>query len=446
MTTIQAHTHSRYSYGLLILLLFFPALVTALNLKEAVDLALINSIDIQSERIKRDIAFTRHNNALLGLLPDITLAYNYNLDSTGYWGASETKNTEFIIEQPVFYNGRELFAFLSAYYNWKQAQNNYATQKKAVLINTVNKYMDLLKKQETVRMWALEMDSALQQSIKTKKMFDLNFAAKKDVLESDSYYKLAKYNHTKADNDYQMSKIELEQYLNTKFDSLSDTDFPTIEPKDLPYYEEYAKKNSPDYENLIYAQKAARFKYKETQLARWPQLSVYIKNAQMDEKSLEYGFTVNLTGLFYSSATGSYGLQKNTNLYDTDKKNISFKASLFTGDSIKESILQGQLNYLASEYELADSQLALEKIVKKAYFSFTEARDYYDMAVTTEEAKQEIVIKNEKEFSLGLIDSMELIKSQKELSEAKVNRLNGKFNYYIAWYTLLMTIGADIEF
>lgn len=432
----------------IVVLLFWCSIpsIWSLTLHEAVETALKNNVDLKVEKLNRDIAFTRHNNALLGLLPDITLAYNYALDETGYWGSSESKTTQFMIEQPIFYNGKELFIFLSAYYAWKKSSNDYETKRKQVLIETVNKYMDLLKKQETVRIWALEIESAEKQRIKINKMFDLQFAARKDVLESESYLKEARYYHTKASNDYDMSKLEFEHYLKIPITDVTDTSLPVVDPKDYTYYFNYAQTHSIEYENLILTQKAARFQYKASQLARWPQLSVFVKNSQMDEKSLEYGISINLTGLLYSSATGSYGLQRNNNLWDTDKKNVSFRASLFTGDSTKESILKGEIDYLTMENELSDKNLSLEKIVKKAFFQFTEARDYFDMSSTAEEAKQETLMKTSKEYDLGLIDSMKLIEAQKELSEAKVNHLNGKYNYIIAWYTLLMTVGADISF
>lgn len=420
----------------------------ALTLNEAVQLALRNSVEIQAAQFKKEIAYIQHNNALLGMLPDVTVSYNYSLNDAGYWTPDEKKNTSYSIEQPIFYNGRELFAFLAAYYSWKKTDNDAEIQKKKTIIDTITFYLELLKKRELMTVWDLEMQSSAAQLQKYSKLFELKQAAKAELYESESYYKNAKYNYTKAKNEYELDKMNFEHYLNTSFETLDDFNFDTLTVSDpgLSYYLKYALEHSIEYQNLKYDEKATNYQKKVNQTANWPQVSFFIQNSFQDSKQLLYGVNVNISGWFYSSVSNKYNFQRDANYIKVNQENYAFNASILTGDSITPQLLQSKISNLQAEYELRDRKAALERMIKKAYFAFEQSRDFYDMTDSDQRAKQEKFIRREKEFTLGLTDTVEKFKTQREYAEAKINYLNGKYTYYMTWFYLRMLVGEEVQF
>lgn len=439
----------------LLALVFMTCIVAVsftLTLKEAIDIALESNTDYKVEKYRQQIAFIQHNNGLLGMLPDVSLSYRYteapNLSGT----LTESYTRSLTLSQPVFYNGREVFDYLSSYYAWRAARQKYNETEKQVVIDTISRYFAVLKLQEMTGVWEYELQSAQKQWEKAKKLFELGRISREGLLENETYYKLAEYNTAKAKNDYEIEKLSFRNYLKQDFATLEDYDFKETAPKSIEDYLVYAKDNSYEYKNQVNTYRAARYGYWADKMAKWPKLSVYVKYnyagdsfSDMNDDDFEYGFSLSLSGWLYSSASASYyGLQER--LSDENAgKGYTVTGSLLTGDSTTPGVLSSKIAYLYEIDKTENKSLALERIVKDKYFAFVEAKNFYEYKTTDMQLKESKKDRLLKQYDLGMSDDADSIEALREHAQARVDYLNAKYAYYLSWFTLLKTVGMDVS-
>jgi len=424
----------------------------ALTLKEAIDISLETNTEYKVEKYREKIAFIQHNNGLLGMLPDATLSYKY-LEAEDMSGVmSESYSRSLTLSQPVFYNGREVFDYLSGYYSWRAARQKFSETEKNVVIDTISRYFAVLKKQEMINVWEYELQSAQKQWEKAQKLFELGRISREGLLENESYYKLAEYNTAKAKNDYEIERLSFRNYLKKDFNVLEDFNFSETTPKSIDEYLAYAKDNSYEYKNQVNTYRAAKYGYWADKLAKWPKLSVYVKYnyagesfSDMNDDDFEYGFSLSLSGWLYSSASASYyGIQERPSDEDAGK-GYTVTGSLLTGDLTTPGVLSSKIAYLYEIDKTANKSLALERIVKDKYFSFIESKNYFEYKTTDMNLKESKRDRLLKQYDLGMSDDAASIEALREHAQARVDYLNAKYAYYLSWYNLLKTVGMDVE-
>lgn len=426
--------------------------VGALTLKEAIDISLDSNTDYKVEKYRQQIAFIQHNNGLLGMLPDVSLNYRYTEAPNLSGVMTESYSRSLTLSQPVFYNGREVFDYLSGYYSWRAARQKYNETEKKVIIDTISRYFAVLKRQEMINVWEYELQSAQKQWEKAQKLYELGRISREGLLENETYYKLAEYNTSKAKNDYEVEKLSFRNYLKQDFTVLEDFDFKETTPKPIDEYITYAKDNSYEYKNQVNTYRAAKYGYWADKMAKWPKLSVYVKYnyagesfSDMNDDDFEYGFSLSLSGWLYSSASASYyGLQERPS-DDNAGKGYTVTGSLLTGDATTPSVLSSKIAYLYEIDKTENKSLALERIVKDKYFAFVEAKDFYEYKATDMQLKESKRDRLLKQYDLGMSDDAASIEALREHAQARVDYLNAKYAYYLSWFNLLKTVGMDVS-
>jgi outer membrane protein TolC len=315
----------------------------------------------------------------------------------------------------------------------------------------------LLKAQDRVELWDVEVEKAKNDYEKAEKMYEYGNTAKLDLLESKNYYMYAKHNLKVEKNNYNLRKIEFEEYLNKEIDVIEEYEFPELTIKNLESYMDFAENNSYEYENLVLNYKANKYNYWSYKMEKLPQVNFFLEKNYTDKEfdsyendALTYGVSVDLSGWLYSSVNADYSYSEYddiiSNLPEASNDEVySLTMNILNGDYTTSSVLQKKISYLRSKKRIENEKRALEKLIKTAYYNLVDAKSYYEMQKMNLEAKQELRRKRMKEYELGIIDSSERFDAIKQYLQAEIDYIDAKYNYYISWYNLLKVVGKEIE-
>ncbi len=431
-------------------LAIFLVQISGITLEEAVKISLEENVDYKEAKINKKISGINKNNSLFGMVPNLSATVNYDFIDESY-----KKN--FRLSQDIFYSGQEIFSYLSSKYNYEYAKNYLRNKKNEVIIDSIKKYLELLKAQDRVELWKIEVQKAKKDYEKAEKMYEYGNTAKLDLLESKNYYMYAKHNLKVEKNNYNLKKIEYEEYLDKKIDKIEKYEFPELEIKNLKNYMNFAKSNSYEYENLVLNYKANKYNYWSNKLEKLPQVNVFLEKNYTDEEfnsyendAITYGISVDLSGWLYSSVEADYSYSEYdnsiNNLPEASKDEVySLTMNLLNGDYTTSSVLQEKISYLRSKKRIENEKRALEKLIKTAYYNLVDAKSYYEMQEMNLKAKKELRRKRIKEYELGVIDSSERVDAIKKYLQAEIDYINAKYNYYISWYNLLKVVGKEIN-
>src|SRR6056297_2124580 len=433
---------------LIIIFIIIINFVSAITLKEEIDISLKENINYKKAEINKKISKINRNNSFLGLIPNFNYEVNYDETNDAY-------NKSYQISQSIFYNGKEVFEFLSNYYSYKKANNNYKNAKKNVIIETIRKYLSILEKKENVDLWRLEKQQSEKNYKRAKKMYEYGKIAKLDLLENENYFEYSRYKYEEAVNNYDLAKIDFQNYLNQGFDNIEDYSFKDVTLKEFDYYLDFARENSLDFKNLEYSLESSKNYVRASRMSKLPEINFFVEKSysgnsweETNEDYYTYGIDIDLSGWLYSTFGGSYNYTDYSDSYSgpyDESKNYSANVDVLAGDHKTGSYLSSKIDYLNARDNLKNKELELQKLVKTAYYEFKNSKNFYEMKKINMKAKEEKRRKTSKEYELGVIDASEKIEADKEYAQAKIDLLTAKYNYYISWFNLLKIVGRDFK-
>ena len=463
---------SRFLVGIFFLSLLWVKAIPAseneekaliLNLKSCIDMAVKNDPEVNNALDKTDIGYLKKKKAKRALLLpklDFETTYGPKID---YFGRPITSDSiyrsEASIEKTLYKGGELVTGYKLGEKNIKIAKYDHRKKIADVMVETTEKYYNLLSAQEHVKKYKAIFRQTEQTVALIKEKFQIGATIRIEVLEAETLLNEIKYNLIRSQGNLKEAMAALNEQIGQDAGVISRVvcEFP-IEyvPEDTRMLIAQAQKNRPD---LLYRKEIVEYQKLNVDLNKskyLPDLSLigsYAwegENAPGDEK--EWSVMLNLSiSLYDSTIRSSYSSnQIYENKYNFQDKDEDFdveglKLSIFDGSSNRVDLASSKAEYRLAKNRLEKLKRTIAKDVQVAVNKLREAESLQETAIKSIEYSEEKLKILEKKLQLRETSKIDVLEAQEDLIKAESKKLQAQYKYSIAIANLYKAIGKRLE-
>jgi outer membrane protein TolC len=430
-----------------IALISFPIFVKAqevksLSLPEAVDLGLKNSHLLKASIARNEQAAAQLNQAKNNKLPNAIISGSYlrmahpniNIKTDAFSGQPDSSGNKKSVPSvnqamygianvslPIFTGGKIRYGIESAKYLEQATLLDGENDKEAVVLNTINAYINLFKAAATVKVVQENLAQSQQRDSVFSHLEQNGLLARNDLLKTELQTSNISLSLLDAENNLKIANVNMNLMLGLDQGTLIKTDSSffnqDIQLQTLDQYEQLALQNRKDIQALSFRQKAAATGISLAKADLYPAVAITggyvaaniphiitITNAV----NIGIGLQYNLSSLWKTKA-------KITEAVARDKEIAENQAQLY--DAVRLQVNHDFENYLLSKKKTE----VYEKAVYQAEENFRITQNKYDNA---------------------LVNTTELLDANVLLLQSKINLAVAKADVLLAYSKLLETTGT----
>ena len=422
-----------------------PDLSKKWTLMDCINYALENNIQIKRQEITAKISQNNFNQAKINVFPSVGAGFNH----TQSFGRSIDMATNQFLDQNnysgsvgasadlVVFNG---FKNVNTILRQKYALNAYQLQvdkaKDDIVLNIATAYLQILFSQELLQVAKSQLEVTQQQVEKTKKLVEVGNKAMGDLMQIQAQASTEKSNVTTANNNLKFSFLILGQLLD--MDSVSGFDIQVpenlevnstgvIQSVDNVYSQ--AENSRPD---VKLAENMAKMTEKDLAIAK----SSRIPSLSLNGQVYTY-YSQNLLALKTISDQLSGNISKQIG--------ISLNIPIFNRYSIETNIANSKLNVLDAEFKVRQAKLDLYKAIQQAHQDAVGAFDKYQSSIESVKSNQEAFSYAEQKFNVGMVSSVDYNVAKNNLTKAKSDLVQAKYEFIFKSRILDFYMGNDIK-
>ena len=410
-----------------------------LSLQEAIELSIKNSKQLKASEARNEQAAGALKEAEDNKLPNASISGSYlrlsnphvslktkafgRADSTGGSGTQAVNQAGygiFNISLPVYSGGKIRYGIESARYLQQAAVLDAENDKEAVILNTINAYINLYKAAVTVNVVKENLQQSLQRDSVLSRLEQTGLLARNDLLKSELQSSNIELSVLDAENNRKIANVNMNLMLGLPGQTILVTDSSTFEKnislKNLEEYEQLALRNRKDVLALSFRRKAATSGISAVKAEMYPSIALTGGYIAADVPHL-----VTIT----NAITVGVGVQYNL-------------GSLWKS---KAKILQAQ----AREKEIAANEAQLDDAIR---LHINQDYENYQLAQKKTEVYQTAVLQasenyriTKNKFDNNLVNTTELLDANVSLLQSKINLAVAKADVILAYNRLLETAG-----
>ena len=431
------------------------------TLEDCIKYALQNNIQIKRVGLQSDIARNNYQQSKIQMLPNLnaggghSLNYGRNVDRyTNEIVNTNVKSDNFYVQSTLnlFSGFQTINTIQQNRYMLEASLQDYEKAKNDISIQIATVFLQVVSGDEALGIAQNQFEVTHLQVEKTKKLVEVGNKARGDLLEMQAQEATDKYNITVAKNNLNIFYITLVQLLELK----SVNDFKIKIPDSIAI----------DHSNVLATVDDI---YKDAE-AKLPQ----IKSAENQLRSYEKGLsvmrgqllpTLSLVGTIgtgYSNArqrTDSLMPVANTigfvndnsslpvinhsfvpvsgnypffsQLSDNESKSIAFNLTIpiFNQFQVRKNVRNAKIRVNDFDYNLQQAKKSLYAEIQKAHADAMAAFDQYNSANEVVVANEEAFKYNQQKYDVGMISSVDYDIVKNNLTKAKSNLIQAKYDY-----------------
>ncbi len=419
--------------GLFLLSMSTECMARQWSLKDCIDYALANNIQLQKAKLQEYSALEDVKQSQSALLPSLSLSTSQNV-SYNPWpeqgSAMIAGNKVQASVDKVYYNGS--YSLSSNWTVWdgnkkqntvklnkltaQQAQLDSATTANNILEQIAQLYVQILYSNEAISVTKESLKTSQTNEERGKTMVDVGKMSKADLAQLTAQRAQDEYSIVEAESNLRNYKRQLKQLLQIADNEEFDVTIPSTT-------DEMALKEVPALNDVYTASLEQRPEIKNAKLGiESSDLSVKIAKAgKMPTIGLNAGLSTNTS----SMSNNAWGTQLKNNL--TLGGGVTISIPLFdnrqTKTAVNKAMIQKQ-NYLL---DLQDKQTTLYSTVENYWLQAVTNQNKFKAAqVSTESAQASYELLSE-QFKQGLKNIVELMTGKNNLLQAQQNELQSKY-------------------
>jgi outer membrane protein len=428
-------------YLFLLITTFAQAQIKKWTLKECVDYAIENNINIQQSQLDNELIAIDKKDAIGNFLPSVNAnaSHNWNI------GLNVNPLTN-ILETQTFQNTGIGLNVGVDIYNGLQNQNRLrrsnlariagqyqlTKMKDDISLNVANAYLQILFNIENLKVQEEQLENNNKQKVRTQTLVDAGSVPRGDLLDMTATVATSEQAVVVAKNALLISKLSLAQLL--QLDEFENFD---VAEADYSLTESDVMLQSP---GAIYDK--AKEKRVELKIAR-----ANLDVAQKDIDIARGAFQPSLRGFysFSSRATNSDRFSQDTNgdliargpapIFDQFSENkgnaFGFQLSvpILNGFAVRNSVERSKVSFKRSQVAVSQQEIDLKRNVFTAFTDANGALNAYEAAVKAVEARRESYKYAQERFDVGLLNAFDLNQSQTLFSNAESDVIRTKYDY-----------------
>ncbi len=405
------------------------------SMDDCLNYALENNIQLKRQELTSKISENNYFQSLIDVAPDLVGFGRHNLSSGKTVNLEDYTyiNTTFydgymgVQSQLTLFNGfQKSNAIKQSRFNLLSSIQDIDRTKNDLVLNITGAYLQILFYHELLEVAKGQLEVTEQQVDRTSKMMELGRISKGELLEIQSQAAAEKLNATNAQNQLILSYLSLIQLL--RLDSIGN--FKIIRPENIDM----------DKEILITSVRSV-YEYAKK---NFPQ----IKSAEYNLRSLEKGLAIargqrspqiNLIGTMYSryselahdpldpASTYAVNKQLSNNLYKQVSVNLS--VPIFSRWRVQNRISNAKINVLDARYNLDQNKQILYQEIQQAHADAIAALEKYYSSIETVESREEAFNYSQQKFNVGLTNSVDYNIAKNNLTRARSDLLQAKYEF-----------------
>ncbi|MCP4969325.1 MAG: TolC family protein [Arcobacter sp.] len=395
----------------ILLLIFLGSNLYALDINEAVEIALLNNNNLKKHQYIYEESKIQVDISKSSFKPKINLSYNYIANSENLGQGKDSSNANAIVSYNLFNGFKDKYKLKSSEDQSKMLMYNYQATKNDLILNVKQNYITYLKSLKNIDTQNNAFKLLEQQYKDSKNRFDQGLLARNDLLYVNAQMLQSKQNLARSIADSKISKYKLKNILGGYLNE--DVDIKDLR-KEIIKLEDYNEEDLNKRSEL----KAIKFS---------------INSIINKQKSNETNFLPSLDlSLGYTKFGDNAFLDTNSSSIDDNKSaKINLKLNLFNGgkDSLQNIVYKKKLMQLKED--LKELQLSIKLQFENAMEEFKVSKLNYETAkVSLEQSKENYKIVNNR-FKEGLSSSTDLINANYLLTQAKQSFYNAYYDRFL---------------
>jgi outer membrane protein len=449
MKHINGQYFFRCSVYVFLLLAFSAASLSAqerITLKRATELVIENNLQIKQSQFSEAISEENLQQSKLALYPTLNANTGLNFN----FGRSIDPLTNQFVNQAITSTSGNVSSGTALFQGFQKinqiSQNklqldadksNTQKIKNDLVLAVVTNYLSVLNAQDLLLASKQQLAISNQQLDIEQKFFDVGNKTLADLAQARSQVATAELNVTNAQNQVDLSFLNLAQLLELDPSSVFEVEKPKIE--------DMSKVNSAYTAIDVFKSASSSF----------PDIRLAELRKQASEKGIEiargnYYPSLNLqTGFGTRYSNGSFGNNTfGTQVKDNFNQFIGFGLSIpiFNGLAARSSVRRAKINFQNS---VINEQLAknnLNKVINQAVYDLRASEKRYYSTQTAFQSSKEAFNVIEQRYAVGLVNSLDYNQAQTSLNKAQFDQIQAQYDFIFRSKVIDFYLGNPITF
>ncbi len=430
------------------------------DLQQCITYALNHNISLKQSALNNEISKNNSDQSKAGILPSLNLGAQHTYNNGQKIDPYTNKFASSTVLSENFYGQAQLtlWSGLSQYNNIKASEYNYLSGvenlkqlQNDLSLNIANAYITTIFSEELLKISQNQMSISNEQLDRTQKLVEAGSLSKS--VEYDILAQLANdaVNVTTADNNYQLSMLNLKQLMN--FDSV--TNFTIVKPNiaiesekllndNIMFIYETALKNQPGIKSGSHTILSANKTYAASKGKVSPSLSMvgtvgtgysglakdilgYSTLSQTLATIPGYGPLTYDQQVPVVGNTSPFSKQVSNNI----NKSLGFTLTvpLFNGLATTTNMKNTKINLMNAYLSQDLKKQNLYKTIVQAYANAKAALNKYKATLASVSAANESFKYAQQKFNAGVITSFDFSTAKNRVFAAESNLLQSKYDY-----------------
>lgn len=450
-------------------LLFFPLLISfgmiipsevsaqeKISLQRAIELVLQNNLQIKQAKLSEALSEETLSQSKYDLYPSLngSSSTNYSVGRSfdqlsgqlvekGITSMSTGVNTSVTL----FQGFQKINQIAQNKFELEADKSNTARIKNDLMLSVVTTYLQILSNQDVVEAAKQQLSISRQQLDREQKFFDVGEKTLADLSQSKAQVANAELNLTDAQNQLDLSFLNLSQLLELD---------PSIPFEVVPPPIDEAGRITDYTAREVFAQSLTN--YPEVQFQEFRRLSSE-KGINIAKGNYYPRLTLggNL-GTGYSSSRQQYVPGTNPpvferiNFADQLNENINRSVGLtlsipiFNGFQARSSVRRAKIGLQNAEIAVQLAKNNLNKIINQAVYDLRAAEKRYNSAKSAFESSRDAFSAIEQRYGVGLVNSLDFNQAQTNLNRAQFDMIQARYDVIFRKKVIDFYLGNPLTF
>ena len=417
----------------------------AANLNDIYQQALDNDLELAAAHAQKEATLYQAAEARSALLPQVNLQATYtetNIDKI------EGKDSGIDPYDTTVYSAsvQQTLFNLNSWYNWRaasaqgdSAELQYALSEQQLILRSAKAYFDVLRAQENLETAQAQEKAVKRQLEQTQQRFDVGLVAITDVHDAEAQYDLSYANLIGQQANLDISKENLQQITNQRFEDLS-----TLKD-DIEYPQ--PEKSAQEWVD------AGMAKYKGIQIAL-----AGMDSAEYARKAgwLNYAPVVNVSWAMQKGDQANMQADPNTGAlrsttFETDTQVLTLQASLplFAGGRNYAAAKKAAAQEANAAVQLDTQRRNVKNTIRSTYLQLKTAALTIKARKRSTISAQSALDATQTGYKVGTRNIVEVLNAQQNLFSAQRDYANARYDYILSLLQLKFYAGslskADVD-
>ncbi len=403
------------------------AQVDTLTIDKCIDIALKNNPQMKIAQSNYDMASSNLTGVRSVLMPQVSLQSTYNKNGGYFFVGPTARQSDYenysigLQATQLIFDFGKTFSRVSANSDLEDASvQDFNAVKQNLILNTYIAYFSYLQSQRIKKVNQESLQQAEEHLHQAEKFYEIGTKPQFDVLKAKTDEANARVNLLTAENNLTVSRLQLENVLNTK---LGDN---------------FVMKDNLELSKDTISLDAAL----RTSVESRPELLGMKLRLEASKSFITSAWAANLPSI---NATGGYtwrGYALNQQFLNSWNVGLSFSLPLFQGFALQAGIDQAEANLAntQAQYELTNQSINLD--VQQQYTSVKIATAKIDAAKSLVQQAEETFKIAEGRYNEGVGSPIEITDARVTLLNAQTTYIQALYDYQVAFVRLQKSMGV----